>query len=118
MTNLMISDNLTFICSDTELSDPASFGFSVEKNGEAIEGFLVKNDGQYFAYKNSCPHTGSPLDWLEHQFLDSEGALIQCAVHDARFFIDTGECVVGPCHGQSLEKLEIEIKDEGIYLQV
>lgn len=108
--------NLTFICSDTELFDPASFGFSVEKNGEVVECFLVKNDGQYFAYKNSCPHTGSPLDWLEHQFLDSEGALIQCAVHDARFIIETGQCVVGPCHGQNLQKLEIEVKDDGVYL--
>jgi nitrite reductase/ring-hydroxylating ferredoxin subunit len=107
-----------FICSQAELSDPASFGFSIEKHGEAIEGFLVKNDGQYFAYKNSCPHTGAPLDWLEHQFLDSEGALIQCAVHDARFFIESGECVFGPCLGKNLEKLEIEVTDDGIYLQI
>jgi nitrite reductase/ring-hydroxylating ferredoxin subunit len=113
----MTDTNLTFICSDTELSDPASFGFSVDRNGEAIEGFLVKNDGQYFAYKNSCPHTGSPLDWLEHQFLDSEGALIQCAVHDARFIIETGECIVGPCHGKSLEKLEIKVKHGGVYFE-
>jgi nitrite reductase/ring-hydroxylating ferredoxin subunit len=113
MTNI----KLIFICNDIELSDPASFGFSVEKNGETIEGFLVKNDGQYFAYKNTCPHTGSPLDWLEHQFLDSEGALIQCAVHDARFLIDTGECVFGPCQGQLLQKLDIKIKDDGVYLE-
>jgi nitrite reductase/ring-hydroxylating ferredoxin subunit len=112
MTNI----KLIFICSDTKLTDPASFGFSVDKNGETIEGFLVKNDGQYFAYKNTCPHTGSPLDWLEHQFLDSEGALIQCAVHDARFLIDTGECIFGPCQGQRLQKLNIKIKDDGVYL--
>jgi nitrite reductase/ring-hydroxylating ferredoxin subunit len=114
----MIDVNFTFICCNTELSDPGSFGFSVENNGEVVEGFLIKNDGQYFAYKNACPHTGSLLDWLEHQFLDSEGALIQCAVHDARFIIETGECVVGPCHGQSLQKLEIEVKNDGVYLHI
>lgn len=54
-------------------------------------------DGELFAYRNSCPHTGSPLDWVEHQFLDLDGALIQCATHDARFLIDTRECVFGPC---------------------
>ena len=106
----------TLICATAELSDPDSFGFSIEKNGEIVQGFLIKSDGQYFAYKNSCPHTGSPLDWLEHQFLDSEKVLIQCAVHDARFIIDTGECIVGPCFGQSLQKLEIEIRDEGVYI--
>lgn len=109
--------DLTYICSDSELSDPASFGFSVEKNGEVIECFLIKNDGQYFAYMNACPHTGSPLDWREHQFLDLDGSHIQCAVHDARFVIETGKCVVGPCHGESLKRLDIEIRKSGIYLQ-
>ncbi|MFT5549363.1 MAG: nitrite reductase/ring-hydroxylating ferredoxin subunit [Gammaproteobacteria bacterium] len=113
----MTDTNLTFICSNTELSDPASLGFSVEKNGEEIECFLVKKDGQYFAFRNSCPHTGSPLDWLEHQFLDLDGLHIQCAVHDARFVIETGKCVAGPCYGDSLKKLEIEVRNDGVYLQ-
>jgi nitrite reductase/ring-hydroxylating ferredoxin subunit len=109
---------LIHICSASELSDPGSFGFSTEKNGEAIEGFLVKNDGVFFAYRNSCPHTGAPLDWLEHQFLDSEGALIQCAVHDARFLIETGECVFGPCPGEKLQRLNVELQGDGVYLRI
>ncbi len=76
----------------------------------------MRRDGECFAYRNSCPHTGSPLDWVEHQFLDMEGALIQCAVHDARFLIDTGECVAGPCPGESLEPLPIELRGDNIYL--
>lgn len=109
--------DLTLICHSEVLSDPGSYGFEVEHLAEVVEGFLVKNDGQYFAYRNTCPHTGAPLDWVEHQFLDVEGALIQCAVHDARFMIDTGECVMGPCPGESLEKLEIEIEGDQIYLK-
>ena len=112
-----MSKDVTLICQSEALSDPGSYGFEVEHQGEVVEGFLVKNDGQYFAYRNACPHTGAPLDWLEHQFLDVEGALIQCAVHDARFMIDTGECVMGPCPGESLEKLEIEIESDQIYLR-
>jgi nitrite reductase/ring-hydroxylating ferredoxin subunit len=53
---------------------------------------------------------------VDHQFLDIEGSLIQCAVHDARFLIETGECVFGPCPGQRLESLPIVIEDENIYL--
>ena len=109
--------DLTLICHSEVLSDPGSYGFEVEHLAEVVEGFLVKNDGQYFAYRNTCPHTGAPLDWVEHQFLDVEGALIQCAVHDARFMIDTGECVMGPCPGESLEKLGIEVVDDKIYLK-
>jgi nitrite reductase/ring-hydroxylating ferredoxin subunit len=104
------------ICPISRLEDPGSYGFSVEMNGEQVEGFVVRSDGQCFAYRNSCPHTGAPLDWVEHQFLDVEAALIQCAVHDARFLIETGQCVVGPCPGASLEALPIRVLDDNIYL--
>jgi len=104
------------ICSLSQLEDPGSHGFSVDLGAEQVEGFVVQRDGQCFAYRNSCPHTGSPLDWVEHQFLDVEGALIQCAVHDAHFRIESGECVFGPCPGESLEALSIRVQDENIYL--
>jgi len=110
----MSENNL--ICRLDTLADPGSYGFCVDREGESVEGFVVRRDGEIFAYRNSCPHTGSPLDWVEHQFLDIDGTLIQCAVHDARFLIDTGECVLGPCPGASLEPLSIRIEDEKIYL--
>ena len=109
-------EKLILICSLDCLSDPGSYGFSLESGDQLVDGFLVRRDGEVYAYRNSCPHTGSPLDWVEHQFLDLDGALIQCAVHDARFLIDTGECIVGPCPGESLEPLEIRIEDAKIYL--
>ena len=104
------------ICELGRLDDPGSFGFSVELDGETVEGFVVRRDGQCFAYRNSCPHTGSPLDWVEHQFLDLDGSLIQCAVHDARFLIESGECVMGPCPGERLEALSIRVDDDQVYL--
>ena len=112
-----MTKNLTFVCAIVSLDDPGSFGFEVNHNNELVEGFLVKNDGAYFAYRNSCPHTGATLDWVEHQFLDLDALFIQCAVHDARFQIDSGECIAGPCPGESLEALGILVKDDNIYLQ-
>ena len=109
-------DKLALICSLDRLSDPGSFGFSLESGGQRVDGFVVYRDGEVFAYRNSCPHTGSPLDWVDHQFLDLDGSLIQCAVHDARFLIDTGECVFGPCPGESLEPLDVRIEDGQVYL--
>jgi nitrite reductase/ring-hydroxylating ferredoxin subunit len=109
-------ENLIFICALDRLSDPGSYGFSLDCGDEQVAGFVVRRDGECFAYRNSCPHTGSPLDWVDHQFLDIEGALIQCAVHDARFLIDTGECILGPCPGESLESLPIRIDGGNIYL--
>ena len=112
----MTDQRLILICALDRLSDPGSYGFSVECAGERIDGFVVRRDGECFAYRNSCPHTGSPLDWVEHQFLDLDGQLIQCAVHDARFLIDTGECILGPCPGAYLEALRIRVEDENVYL--
>jgi nitrite reductase/ring-hydroxylating ferredoxin subunit len=112
-----MTNDLTFICDPELLSDPGSYGFSVEINGRTIDGFIVKSDYAYFAYRNSCPHTGAPLDWQEHQFLDLDQTLIQCAVHDARFLIDSGECVSGPCYGDSLQSLPIVVEDSAIYLR-
>lgn len=111
-----MSNDLIYICDLDQLSDPGSFGFCVEQNGEEVTGFLVKNDNLWFAYRNSCPHTGSPLDWVEHQFLDADGALIQCSMHDALFEIDSGECVSGPCLWECLEKLDIAVRQDAVYL--
>lgn len=109
-------EKLSFICELARLADPGSYGFSLDSGTERVDGFVVRRDGEYFGYRNSCPHTGSPLDWVDHQFLDVEGSLIQCAVHDARFLIDTGECVFGPCPGESLEPLAIRVEDDKVYL--
>jgi nitrite reductase/ring-hydroxylating ferredoxin subunit len=106
------------ICKTSCIKDPGSLGFEIEQKGEVIEGFIVRQDGVFYAYRNICPHTGSQLDYTEHQFLDSEAALIQCAVHEALFLIDTGECVGGPCLGECLDHLEIEVIDGEIYLQI
>jgi nitrite reductase/ring-hydroxylating ferredoxin subunit len=105
------------ICALERLSDPGSFGFTLEVGDELVNGFVVRRAGECFAYRNSCPHTGAPLDWIEHQFLDLDGELIQCAVHDARFLIDTGECILGPCPGASLEPLPITVDNGQIYLR-
>ena len=108
--------NRLFICNIDTLSESTSRGFSVQLECKTVEGFVVQKDGQFFAYRNICPHTGAPLDWVEHQFLDLDGALIQCAVHDARFMIEDGQCIAGPCVGESLQKLDITQLDKALYL--
>ncbi len=104
------------VCSLDELDDPGSRGFSFEVDGATVEAFVVQRDGEVFAYRNSCPHTGATLDWIEHQFLDLDQAFIQCAVHDARFEMDTGLCIAGPCSGESLQPIAVEQIDGMVFL--
>lgn len=71
--------------------------------------FAVKHKGKVVLYRNSCPHLGIPLEWVENQFLDSSGTMIQCANHGALFVIKSGQCVAGPCAGRKLEAIPFHI---------
>ncbi|MCB1735775.1 MAG: Rieske 2Fe-2S domain-containing protein [Gammaproteobacteria bacterium] len=97
----------------TGTDTPSAQGFTLE-NGREI--FLVRVADTVFGYENRCPHTGAPLDWVPDQFLDLDKVYIQCATHDARFRIKDGFCVSGPCSGQSLRRLVLEIHEDRIHL--
>ena len=104
------------ICALDEIGDPGSRGFSLRLGEQTLHGFVVQRDGELYAYHNRCPHTGAPLDWVEHRFLDLEQAYIQCAMHDARFEIGSGVCVAGPCPGASLQPIAIAVVKGQVYL--
>lgn len=75
---------------------------------------VLKHKGRLVVYRNSCPHLGIPLEWIEHQFLDSSGTMIQCANHGALFTIDSGKCVAGPCAGRKLESIPFQVNDNQV----
>jgi nitrite reductase/ring-hydroxylating ferredoxin subunit len=100
----------TVICRLDELEDPDSRGLTVTYNGRPHDIFVVRQGGQVFAYLNSCPHTGGPLDWVPDQFLNLDRDFIQCATHDALFQLHDGECVAGPCKGDSLTAVPVAIE--------
>ena len=105
---------MIFVCFVHEIAEGTSKGFSINERNV----FAVKRDDQLYFYKNSCPHLGVELEWVEDQFLDADGALIQCATHGALFIIETGECVAGPCLRQHLEPVNFEIRDDSVYLLI
>jgi len=102
------------LCAPDEVAEGQSRGFEIV--GEKL--FAVRKDGQLYAYRNRCPHRGIPLEWLPDQFLDHSASLIQCATHGALFLIESGECVAGPCAGQSLQELAIREDDQGIWIEL
>lgn len=97
------------LCSLEDIGPGESRGFSVSVRGRAEDIFLVRTQSGVYAYRNRCPHTGAPLDWVPDRFLNLEGDLIQCATHDALFSIEDGLCVKGPCSGKSLDPVAVEI---------
>ena len=98
------------MCALQELSDPGSRGFELDLGEQqAYRLFVVRKGDVLAAYRNSCPHTGAPLEWLPDQFLDAENSFIECAIHGALFRPEDGYCLRGPCVGASLERLDLEI---------
>ena len=102
-----------------EVSDPGSRAFSINDKTSELAGFVVRKGQDLFGYQNQCPHTGVTLNWTEDVFLDADDSQIQCAMHGALFTIEEGRCTWGPCLGESLEKLELQIDSRGkIFIEI
>lgn len=82
-------------------------------DGEVV---LVRQGQQVFAYRNSCPHLGIELNFQPDVFLDTERQYIHCINHGALFRIADGLCVYGPCNGDSLTPLDVQIVDNAVWL--
>ena len=100
------------LCHVDDIEEASSKGFDIGNKGI----FVVKKDEQIFVYYNYCPHLGTQLEWQEDQFLDSDGALIQCSTHGALFQIDSGQCLVGPCKGKHLKAIPFELGNDFIVI--
>src|SRR3546814_15079106 len=68
------------------------------------------------AWLNICPHAGRRLDWAPGQFLKSREGHLVCAVHGATFELSGGVCVAGPCRGESLRAVAVEVKGDDVVL--
>lgn len=102
------------LCHSSAIEEGQSKGFDVD--GTAM--FVVHKHGQFYAYRNQCPHLGIELEWQADQFLDSEGSLIQCATHGALFLIDSGDCIAGPCQGRALTAIPCEVREGQLWVQL
>ena len=72
-----------------------------------LDAFLVNDQGHYHAYVNRCRHMPTPLDFVRNEFLSDDGRFLQCYTHGALYEFATGECIAGPCKGESLYRLPV-----------
>lgn len=111
-----MTDDAIDLCATDAVPPGASRGFSVQYAGQPLALFVVHSAGRFYAYRNSCPHTGAPLEWVADRFLDADGRLIQCATHAALFRIEDGLCISGPCAGDALGAIELRVVASRILL--
>lgn len=81
------------------------------------ESLVLHRDGDAVrAWLNVCPHAGRRLDWSPGQFLRTKDGLLVCAAHGASFELAGGECVAGPCRGESLRAVSVTVRDGEVVL--
>jgi len=85
-------------------ADPELSSLILLRRGEQVRGYL-----------NICPHTGRRLDYAPGKFLLKNDTLI-CAVHGATFNQADGLCIAGPCRGEHLREIAVQMQDGAIHL--
>lgn len=78
---------------------------------------VVRTQDGLHAYWNVCKHLPVPLDAGALHLPLEQGALV-CKTHGARYRPEDGFCTEGPCAGESLERLEVEVEDGIAYARV
>ncbi|WP_096388971.1 Rieske (2Fe-2S) protein [Halopenitus persicus] len=74
-----------------------------------------ENDADVFAWRNSCPHKPNvPLDPGDGAIIDDDQ--IVCHAHGARFECGDGFCTDGPCRGDALDEIDVEVRGADVYL--
>jgi nitrite reductase/ring-hydroxylating ferredoxin subunit len=103
------------ICVASSIAPGEAKAFSLLRKNEAGEGrpfsivVVRKNAKEYFGYVNACPHKGVWLNIGAGTFFDACKKFLQCGRHGAKFEIDTGHCVEGPCEGVALESVALAV---------
>ncbi len=106
MSNVTTGERV--LCRLADLPEGESRGFPPVAG--AFTGlFAIRRGERVFVYVNSCPHIGLPLDPAPDRFLDAKKTVIVCSAHGARFRIEDGECISGPCYGERLEAVAVRV---------
>lgn len=103
------------LCHLDELPDGGSRGFDPHASGRDTI-FIVRRGRSLHAYRNACPHHGTPLAWRKDAYLNAARDRIVCFAHGAEFEISSGRCTLGPCLGQALQPLAVTLTQEDIVL--
>lgn len=85
-------------------------------DGDAESLIVHRHGADVRAWLNVCPHAGRRLDWAPGKFLKSREGHLVCAAHGASFELDSGDCIAGPCRGDSLRRIAVEVREGEVVL--
>jgi nitrite reductase/ring-hydroxylating ferredoxin subunit len=85
-----------------------------DADGTPREALVMRDAGGVVrAYLNRCRHLPIPLDGGTRRFLDDDRRYLMCGTHGALYRLEDGYCFVGPCRGESLRAIAVEVDAAG-----
>lgn len=107
---------MQLICRSSELEEGGrGVRFQIDWYGQPEPAFAVRFRGEVRAYLNRCAHVPMELDWQPGEFFDSDCRYLICGTHGALYEPSTGNCVLGPCRGRRLVKLQVQEQDGQVF---
>lgn len=106
----------TVLCRVEALREGEPLGFALGEGDWPLRALVLREGGVVRAYLNQCPHAGHRLDFPPGRFLASDGHHLLCRSHGALFDKRSGECVSGPCAGESLKSVPVTERDGDVCL--
>lgn len=100
-----------------DLPDGGLLEVEAEVDGSAESLILHRDGDRVRAWLNICPHAGRRLDWAPGKFLLSKDGLLVCAAHGASFELRAGGCVAGPCRGDALRAVTLDVVEGCVFVQ-
>jgi nitrite reductase/ring-hydroxylating ferredoxin subunit len=106
----------TLLCTLADLDATGATGVTLGTLRHIREIVVVQTADGLRAYANRCPHMYSTLETFPDRFLDETREHLVCSTHGARFRVQDGFCVSGPCQGYSLKPVAIRTEGSRVML--
>ena len=94
-----------------------SVPMGLDERGLPIDGLVVRTaGGELRAYINVCKHIPIPIDSGSGEYLTADGSHLFCGTHGALYRLEDGKCTEGPCRGEHLDPVRLDVSDEATWL--
>lgn len=100
------------LCTLAEIPDHDARGFRTP-DGDIV---VVRQGVEVYGYRNRCPHIGICLNFQPDVFMDLTRRYLLCANHGALFRVEDGLCLRGPCSGQSLQSVKVQVENGVVWM--
>jgi nitrite reductase/ring-hydroxylating ferredoxin subunit/GNAT superfamily N-acetyltransferase len=109
-------DGIRYLCRADDIPDPGAKSVMLGRGENAKNIVVAKKDGRLHGYVNSCPHWGTPLEIVPGNLMTRDKKYLFCATHGAKFQLEDGFCVDGPCEGESMKPVTLILENGAVSL--